>query len=111
MYKVEEIIIGKGLVAAKDIPRNTEIMQLDEGEITDTRCKHSIEIDDGIHSLHESGMYINHSVTPNCVVVFKKLISRKPVKKGQQLTLYYPRHETEISHTFVDNETGIKVKI
>jgi len=71
MFKIEGTTIAIGFVAAEDIPRNTETLQLDEGEITKTRTKHSIEIDEGVHSLHESGIYINHSITPNCVVLFK----------------------------------------
>ncbi len=111
MYKIEETTIGKGLVATMDIPRNTEIIRLDDGEMTNIRTQYSIEIDEGIYSLHASAIYINHSFTPNCVVLFRKLISCKPVKKGEQITLYYPQHESEISHPFVDAETGMEVKM
>ena len=76
-------IDGLGLFATQDIPKpriigRSHVQFTDEWERTPV------------------GGFLNHSDTPNCVVVgfypespIKDLYTIKPIKKGEELTVYY----------------------
>ncbi len=102
-------IHGKGIFAAKDIPKGELVMWI-KGEVIDgDECLRREYEEDNVYifwngdtyidtAMTDKIKYINHDCKPNCEVedgdeTSLKLIAAKKIKKGEEITIDYGYEE------------------
>lgn len=83
-----------------------EIVHILKGTIENEPSRHSIQIAMTKHCLDPVGIHINHSFTPSCEVLGKKLVALRDIKPGDQITFDYLKNESTIASPFIDLDTG-----
>ena len=101
MFQISEQNGFKSLVYANEdsIEPNRVVYKL-KGKILSQPTRTSIQIGKNLHIEDPWGQYINHSCDPNVQVVNNKLISLKPIQKGDTITFDYNQSEDLMATPF-----------
>lgn len=104
-----ERVNGNGLFSLQEHNINDIIHKLN-GDITNKPCKYSIEISENKHIIDKYGIYMNHSFTPNCIIVNNNIVAIKKINKGDELHFNYNQNETKMAAPFKIDDVSVSGK-
>ena len=92
--------VGIGLIAECSFKKGDIVLEL-EGEILPFPTRTSIQLSKNKHIEDLFGKYINHNCFPNTKVEKDKIIAKKSIKGGEEITFNYNENENKLSNPFI----------